>query len=296
MRASSWQPLGTGSSRPIGARRRRKLSGRGRRARVPRAGFASPWRDDLRRGALCPYDVRRILRRWPGSRSATFVPPSPSCTRRARSRTTTRFRSESSSRFGASFRRTSSRIRVPRRACRGLLRRRAGRRSDACHPRGVGQACEGGSVAAGRGRSQVLGLPLAARISPFGPLPRGRPSARGRRHSPPLARPDECASRVRQGRLGLPRTGPPRSRSALLPHLRQLQRNAARRSSAPGSTAGCLTPREREILALVAEGMTSAEVAKSLWISSGTVRKHLENAYEKPGVHTRTAAVAAAIK
>jgi DNA-binding CsgD family transcriptional regulator len=31
-----------------------------------------------------------------------------------------------------------------------------------------------------------------------------------------------------------------------------------------------------------------------LWISPGTVRKHLENAYERLGVHTRTGAVAAA--
>lgn len=43
-------------------------------------------------------------------------------------------------------------------------------------------------------------------------------------------------------------------------------------------------------------GMANAEVAKILWISPGTVRKHLENAHEKLGVHTRTAAVAAAIK
>jgi DNA-binding CsgD family transcriptional regulator len=59
----------------------------------------------------------------------------------------------------------------------------------------------------------------------------------------------------------------------------------------PGSG---LTPREREVLALVAEGQTNAQVAERLWISAGTVRRHLENAYAKLGVHTRTAAVAAA--
>lgn len=52
-----------------------------------------------------------------------------------------------------------------------------------------------------------------------------------------------------------------------------------------------LTPREREILTLVAEGRTNAEVARALWISPATVRKHLENAYAKLGVKTRTAAV-----
>ena len=35
-------------------------------------------------------------------------------------------------------------------------------------------------------------------------------------------------------------------------------------------------------------------LAGLLWISPGTVRKHLENAYERLGVHTRTGAVAAA--
>jgi len=53
-----------------------------------------------------------------------------------------------------------------------------------------------------------------------------------------------------------------------------------------------LTAREREILDLVAEGKTNAEIAAALWISPGTVRRHLENAYAKLGVHTRTAAVA----
>jgi DNA-binding CsgD family transcriptional regulator len=52
-----------------------------------------------------------------------------------------------------------------------------------------------------------------------------------------------------------------------------------------------LTAREREILGLVAEGSTNAEVAERLWVSPGTVRKHLDNIYAKLGVHTRTAAV-----
>ncbi|HEY6835590.1 MAG TPA: helix-turn-helix transcriptional regulator [Gaiellaceae bacterium] len=53
-----------------------------------------------------------------------------------------------------------------------------------------------------------------------------------------------------------------------------------------------LTAREREILELVAEGKTNAEIAERLWISRGTVRKHLDNLYAKLGVHTRTAAAA----
>jgi len=53
-----------------------------------------------------------------------------------------------------------------------------------------------------------------------------------------------------------------------------------------------LTSREREIVDLVAEGRTNAEIAKRLWVSTATVRKHLENVYAKLGVHSRTAAVA----
>jgi DNA-binding CsgD family transcriptional regulator len=53
-----------------------------------------------------------------------------------------------------------------------------------------------------------------------------------------------------------------------------------------------LTPRERQILELVADGLTNAQIAERLWLSPGTVRRHLENVYEKLGVHTRTAAAA----
>jgi DNA-binding CsgD family transcriptional regulator len=77
----------------------------------------------------------------------------------------------------------------------------------------------------------------------------------------------------------------------VLPHLRQFARRAARRRA--GVASDRVTPREREVLMYVARGHTNAEIARSLWISPGTVRKHLENAYDKLGVSTRTAAIAA---
>jgi DNA-binding CsgD family transcriptional regulator len=55
-----------------------------------------------------------------------------------------------------------------------------------------------------------------------------------------------------------------------------------------------LTDRELEILDWVARGKTNREIAALLVVSPHTVRKHLEHAYEKLGVHTRTAAVARA--
>jgi DNA-binding CsgD family transcriptional regulator len=78
----------------------------------------------------------------------------------------------------------------------------------------------------------------------------------------------------------------------LVPHFRQLLRAAKRRPAVPGRAIE-LTFREREVIAHVAEGRTNDEIGRVLGISSHTVRKHLENAYEKLGTHTRTGAVAA---
>jgi len=82
----------------------------------------------------------------------------------------------------------------------------------------------------------------------------------------------------------------------LRPYFAMRYRAARGGREAPDGPRRCgdLTPREREILALVAEGKTNAQIAEQLWISGGTVRRHLENAYAKLGVHTRTAAVRAA--
>jgi DNA-binding CsgD family transcriptional regulator len=55
-----------------------------------------------------------------------------------------------------------------------------------------------------------------------------------------------------------------------------------------------LTRREAEVLALVAEGCSNADVARRLTISPGTVKRHLEHVYDKLDVHTRTAAAVAA--
>jgi DNA-binding NarL/FixJ family response regulator len=53
-----------------------------------------------------------------------------------------------------------------------------------------------------------------------------------------------------------------------------------------------LTPRQREILAHVGAGLTDIQIAERLEISPATVRKHLEQIYERLDVHTRTAAAA----
>ena len=54
-----------------------------------------------------------------------------------------------------------------------------------------------------------------------------------------------------------------------------------------------LTVQERRVLMLVANGLSNSEIAAHLFVSVATVRKHLEHAYRKLGVHNRMAAVVA---
>jgi DNA-binding NarL/FixJ family response regulator len=66
-------------------------------------------------------------------------------------------------------------------------------------------------------------------------------------------------------------------------------RPSRNRSDGRGAGSG-LTPRELEVLRLVAEGLPNAQVAKRLWISEPTVKYHLSRTYEKLGVTNRTGA------
>jgi PAS domain S-box-containing protein len=55
-----------------------------------------------------------------------------------------------------------------------------------------------------------------------------------------------------------------------------------------------VTPRQREILALIAAGLSTGEVANELTLSPETVRNHLRNASRELRAHTRVEAIAAA--
>ncbi|MFD7868138.1 response regulator [Streptomyces sp. NPDC059783] len=52
-----------------------------------------------------------------------------------------------------------------------------------------------------------------------------------------------------------------------------------------------MTPREAEVLALIAEGMSNAEIARSLHISQATVKSHINNLFAKAGLRDRAQAV-----
>ena len=63
------------------------------------------------------------------------------------------------------------------------------------------------------------------------------------------------------------------------------------RSRTPRSS---LTPRELEVLQLVADGSSNREIGQQLMLSEATVKSHLVHIYDKLGVRSRTSAVASA--
>ncbi|RLP77771.1 DNA-binding response regulator [Mycetocola tolaasinivorans] len=69
------------------------------------------------------------------------------------------------------------------------------------------------------------------------------------------------------------------------------------RMRAPAVPAGpTLTPREREVLALVAQGRTNGQIARALHVTEATVKTHLVRVFDKLGVGDRTRAVTLALE
>lgn len=79
-----------------------------------------------------------------------------------------------------------------------------------------------------------------------------------------------------------------RGETVLAPSIAQ---RLVRRTLRPDTT---LSPRELEVLSLVAEGLTNQQVGERLFLSQATVKSHLVHVFGKLGVDSRTAAVARA--
>jgi NarL family two-component system response regulator LiaR len=95
---------------------------------------------------------------------------------------------------------------------------------------------------------------------------------------------DELANAIRRAHAG---------QSTLAPEAAQALIQAATRPPAVGHD---LTEREREVLALMIEGLNNREIADQLIISSSTVKNHVSSILSKLGTTSRTQAVALAVE
>jgi two-component system, NarL family, response regulator LiaR len=95
---------------------------------------------------------------------------------------------------------------------------------------------------------------------------------------------EELAEAIRAAHAG---------RGTLSPAALQVLIRTSGRSPTPGAD---LTSREREVLALMAEGLSNTEIAKKLIVSPSTIKSHVSNILSKLEVTSRTEAAALAIR
>jgi DNA-binding CsgD family transcriptional regulator len=79
------------------------------------------------------------------------------------------------------------------------------------------------------------------------------------------------------------------------PNLFRASRERRDRTSSGGRTRR-ITPRELEVLGLIAEGRSTKEVARALWITEETVRTHVRRILERLDARTRAHAVSIAYR
>jgi NarL family two-component system response regulator LiaR len=95
---------------------------------------------------------------------------------------------------------------------------------------------------------------------------------------------DELAGAIRAAHAG---------RATLSPEAAQALVETTNQPSAPGLD---LTEREREVLALMVEGLNNTQIAGRLMVSSSTIKSHVSNILAKLGVASRTEAVTIALR
>jgi NarL family two-component system response regulator LiaR len=95
---------------------------------------------------------------------------------------------------------------------------------------------------------------------------------------------DELARAIREAHAGRP-TLAPEAAQALIQARRE-----------PQKIGFDLTQREREVLALMVEGLNNPEIAERLVVSRSTIKFHVSSILSKLGVASRTEAVAVAVK
>jgi DNA-binding NarL/FixJ family response regulator len=78
--------------------------------------------------------------------------------------------------------------------------------------------------------------------------------------------------------------------------LLEVARRVVSRDRAPDSPLSRLSPRERQVLALLSRGWDNARIGRDLYISQHTVRTHIQNILEKLGMHSKLEAATFAMQ
>jgi NarL family two-component system response regulator LiaR len=95
---------------------------------------------------------------------------------------------------------------------------------------------------------------------------------------------DDLAAAIRRASAGKP-TLAPKAAEVLM-----------RQVASPGLQGQDLTPRERQVLRLLADGLTNAEIAERLVVSLSTVKGHVSSIISKLGASSRTEAATIAVR
>lgn len=107
---------------------------------------------------------------------------------------------------------------------------------------------------------------------------------------PKRAAPEELLTAIRAAAMGDVYLYPSLAKLLVKDYLNQVP------TAGPDEIPDGLTPREQEVLALLADGDTNAEIAEKLTISPKTVARHRENIMRKLNMHSRTELVKYAIR
>lgn len=104
---------------------------------------------------------------------------------------------------------------------------------------------------------------------------------------------DENAANIHQALLDIENGGAPMSPGIALKVLKLVRQPLTKKEPEPGFQ---LTAREIELLEQLKSGLTYDQIASNLFISNGTVRKHIENIYRKLQVNNKVEAVQKAVR